>query len=51
MIDILSICVIDELAPEKLEDTLYLLGLLDVVVDDPARRRFSRKESRIGVNM
>ena len=51
MIDILSIRVIDEVAPEKLEDTLYLLGLLDVVVDDPTRRRFSRKESRIGVNM
>ena len=36
---------------QKLEDTLYLLGLLDVVEDDPTRRRFPRKESRIGVNM
>lgn len=51
IIDILSIRVIDEVAPEKLEDTLYLLGLLNVVVDNPTRRRFSCKESGIRVNM
>ena len=51
IIDILSIRVIDQVAPEKLEDTLYLLGLLDVMVDNPTRRRFPCKESRIGVNV
>lgn len=37
MIDILCIRVIDEVASEKLENTLYLLGLLNVVVDNPTR--------------
>jgi len=37
IIDILSICVIDEVAPEKLEDILDLLSLFDVVIDNPTR--------------
>ena len=36
IIDILNISVIDEVAPtQKPEDSLYLLGLLDVVEDNP----------------
>jgi hypothetical protein len=37
IIDILIINVIDEVAPPQMpEDSLYLLGLLDVVEDNPA---------------
>jgi hypothetical protein len=36
IIDILIISVINEVAlPQMLEDSLYLLGLLDVVEDNP----------------
>lgn len=52
IMDILIISVIDEVAPtQKLKCSLYLLGLLDVVKDNPTRRRFSCEESRVRVNM
>jgi hypothetical protein len=52
IMDILIISVIDEVAStKKPKGSLYLFGLLNVVEDNPTRRRFPCEESRIGMNM
>ena len=50
--DILIISVIDEVTSiNKPKGSLYLFSLLNVVEDDPTRRRFPCEEGRIGVDM
>jgi hypothetical protein len=52
IMDILIISVIDEVAStKKPKGSLDLFGLLNVVEDNPTRRRFPCEQSGIGVDM
>ena len=52
IMDILIMSVIDEVVlTKKPKSSLYLFGLLNVVEDNPTRRRFPCEERGIGVNM